>query len=106
MGQSRIASRRSFLAQVAGAALVLVAAASPADARRRRRMVVDADPSDPARPLTTPSRPRVSVSPPPPIPRTTDSDAGRYADPGGSGRPAPSRFVICPGNRRCPGRNR
>lgn len=95
MGQDRIATRRSFLTQVVGAALIAVAAASPADARRRRRrMAVDADPTDPARPLPTrpPARPRTSGGPAPP-PSLPSPDT-----------PVPSRFVICPGNRRCPGR--
>lgn len=98
MGQDRIASRRSFLAQVAGAALAVVVLGAPAHAgRRRRRMAVDADPRDPARPLTTPppQRPRISGGMPMPPP-----------GPPGPDIPAPSRFVICPGNRRCPGRNR
>jgi hypothetical protein len=109
LGQGRNVDRRSFLAQVAGGALAAAALlpAAPAEARRRRRhMVVDADPRDPARLQPAPPRPhRSQPLPPPTLPNDgpTDPDIElphrrRFR----GGVPAPSRFVICPGNRRCP----
>jgi hypothetical protein len=65
-------------------------------------MVVDNDPADPARAPGTPRRrrpPRITTGPNPPPPSLP-------LPPGpDSGRGPMSRFVICPGNRRCPGRN-
>jgi hypothetical protein len=110
-------SRRSFLACVIGGAAVSGALATPpAQAPASRRMVVDSDPSDPARPEPT-----------------VDTDTGSNSDRPGLGRsrtgavrpapraeppPAPSAaipppppptpggprssFVICPGHPRCP----
>ena len=113
MEQGRIVSRRSFLAQVMGGALAGAAVLPPPPAlarQRRRRMVIDADPRDPARLPSAPPRPDPpQPPPPPPLP-----DDGSTIFDGGvpprraqrSGPQAPSRFVICPGNRRCPGRNR
>jgi hypothetical protein len=110
--QGRIVSRRSFLAQVMGGALAGAAVLSPPPAlarRRRRRMVVDADPRDPARLPSAQPRP----DPPQPLPPPTLPDSGPTISGGvpprrvqRNGPSAPSRFVICPGNRRCPGRNR
>lgn len=109
MDKVRTVDRRSFLARVAGAGLVgaaLVLGGPEAQARRRRRvqMAVDTDPRDPARPIDGGGSPRPPARPPA---RTTDWDTGPNADPPGYGSPAPAgRFILCPGNRRCPGRNR
>ena len=105
MQKLRPASRRSFLARVAGGGLILGAgtifgangrAAQPGPPETRQ-MVVDADPSDPARP------PR----PPGPSRPAADKDSGPNSDPHGTGAQANSqgpreRFVVCPGNPRCP----
>lgn len=121
MARVRDVSRRSFLAKVAGAGLfggaALVLGDVGAQARRRRRttrMAVDADPRDPARPIAPPQQQPEQQPPPPPSKPGGDADSGVTADAQGSGRrpvvaTRPSqagRFVICPGNRRCPGRNR
>jgi hypothetical protein len=65
--------------------------------------VVDTDPRDPARPPPTHAR----IAPPS---RPHDRDSGPNSDPaghGGHGRSTNAaepleRFVICPGNPRCP----
>ena len=117
--------RRSFLARVAGGALggsALVVLGSDAGAEKpkpgERRMVVDADPSDPARmpePIAPPgigltdsdagpngdpaSQGRTPRAPT----RSSDSDSGANSDASGSGGSGPREsFVICPGNPRCP----
>ena len=112
MDPNRTGSRRSFLSLVAGGLLAAAAgsfvAAPGAQSRPRRkarRMIVDNDPADPARDVGAPRPPRrptritANPSPPPPTP---GPDSGSGPDPG---RGPMSRFVICPGNRRCPGRN-
>jgi hypothetical protein len=108
----RTVTRRSFLARVAGGGLVAGAglsfgaaggAAQPKGQPETRRMVVDADPRDPARP------PRTHASMAPPS-RPTDQDSGPRSDAAGTGgharrsnAAAPrERFVVCPGNPRCP----
>ncbi|HYD12228.1 MAG TPA: hypothetical protein VEC11_05225 [Allosphingosinicella sp.] len=102
----RRTNRRSFLTQVAGGGLIVGAgvifgagdsAAQQKNQQISRQMVVDTDPSDPARP----------PSPPPAQPQAADRDAGPRSDPGGTGAQANTatpreRFVICPGNSRCP----
>jgi hypothetical protein len=103
---NRPGSRRSFLSLVAGGLLagaagsfVAVPGAESRPRRKARQMTVDNDPADPARepgaprPPRRPSRITANPHPPPPVP-----------GPDG-GRGPMSRFVICPGNRRCPGRN-
>ncbi|MDQ8758277.1 hypothetical protein RCO27_18770 [Sphingosinicella sp. LHD-64] len=111
---TRRLTRRSFLACVVGGAAASGALANPPSRTpATRQMVVDGDPSDPARPVPV-----------------TDSDAGPQSDRPGLGRrrgavrpsrvpdppPAPSvaspeptppggprsSFVICPGHPRCP----
>ena len=103
MQRVRHIPRRSFLAQVAGGGLIIGAglivgadarAAQQSGEPSTRQMGVDADPSDPAR------------LPPPPA-RPADRDSGPNSDPHGAGRQTSSsmpseRFVICPGNTRCP----
>lgn len=113
MDKVRTVDRRSFLARVAGAGLVgaaLVFGGPEAQARRRPRvqMAVDTDPRDPARPIGAGGSPRRPARPPAPPPaRLTDRDTGPNSDPLRYGSPAPAgRFILCPGNRRCPGRNR
>jgi hypothetical protein len=91
---------------VAGAGLIFGAtggAAPPKGGSATRRMVVDADPRDPAR------LPRTHATIAPPS-RPHDRDSGPNSDPaghGGHGRSTNAaepleRFVICPGNPRCP----
>jgi hypothetical protein len=112
----RSIGRRSFLIRVAGGALVAGAAMafgeSEASARRRvrrQRMLVDADPSDPARPVSQSSHSvtghgRTRHARPGPEPMPLPPYIG---SPSGSNGPGPvSRFVICPGNARCPRRQR
>ena len=124
MDKVRSMARRSFLAQVAGGGLILGAGVLPArsaEARPRpRQMVVDRDPRDPARSVEEEARRRRRV-----VGREFEdrryrqgSDArierpdrggftaGLLGEVSGGGAAPPSRFVICPGNRRCPGRNR
>ena len=94
--------RRSFLSRVAGGLLIAGAGEAQARPSRRRRpvsrqMLLDADPKDPARPVPSTyqghGRPRTGI---------TDSDP---SDPAGTGPGRPlERFVICPGNARCPRR--
>jgi hypothetical protein len=108
----RTVTRRSFLARVASGGLVAGAGlsfgAAGGAARQKgdpptRRMVVDADPRDPARPPRT----HASVAPPS---RPTDRDSGPHSDHPGAGGHARGanaagpreRFVVCPGNPRCP----
>jgi hypothetical protein len=103
MARVRSLNRRSFLAQVAGGALIGTAAFAQNEATpvESRRMIVDADPKDPAREM------------PAPRPAPDGNSGGRPPPPpplqgiiGGFGRTAPptGRFVICPGNPRCPPR--
>lgn len=105
-GMAHRLTRRGFLAQVAGVATLGGCATTTPPVRARaepRSMVVDADPSDPAR-LPAPSAT--------PRPACSDSDSGPSADPaqqgrrcgaspGASAQPR-SRFIICPGHPRCP----
>jgi len=72
-------------------------------------MLVDADPRDPARSPSAPLRPDPPRPLPPPLPDGGSPNPGIDPPPPRRyriGPPAPGRFVICPGNRRCPGRNR
>jgi hypothetical protein len=107
--KSRSVGRRSFLALVAGGGLafgtglVLASAgATQASSRRTappRRMIVDRDPSDPARlpapPAPEPTRP----SPRPPRIGSIGGNVLRRQQ----RSPGPrQRFVVCPGHRRCP----
>ena len=105
MSRHRTPTRRSFLSQVAGggllagAGLIFGAKGSAAQPKGQptRQMVVDADPRDPARP----------PAPAPAQPGPTDRDSGPNGDPGGQGAATNvstprERFVICPGNSRCP----
>ena len=106
--------RRSFLARVlGGAALVgaglILGAEAPAESQKNRvrttRMVVDRDPGDPAR---LPGAPRPNAPPGPGRPQPIEPPAPP-ANPTGhhrvqSAAPSTQRFVICPGNRRCPPR--
>lgn len=107
MQTHRTTTRRSFLARVAaggligGAGLIFGGTSGAAQQKAQggtRQMVVDADPRDPARPPS----PR---SPAPPA-RPSDSDAGPTSDASGNGMQTqsqpPERFVVCPGNPRCP----
>ncbi len=106
---SRSVGRRSFMALVAGgglafgAGLVLPSSGTTQASSRRtatsRRMIVDRDPSDPARlpapPAPEPARPN---PPPPHIGSIGGSVPGRqHRSPGPR-----QRFVVCPGHRRCP----
>ena len=120
---ARPLDRRSFLTQVMGVAALGGCATARVPARApaaQSRMVVDADPSDPARPLPEPARPS----------SCSDSDAGPAADPANAGRRCgsratgisdsdsgsnadppqvgrgrmlgPSSYIVCPGHPRCP----
>jgi hypothetical protein len=122
----RSIGRRSFFARVAGGALiagaVLIFGETGADARRRvrtRRMLVDRDPHDRARPVPSSPvrhgrhRPRPDLRPAPPSdiepPSNPESPSDIQPMPppvisGHHGRLG--RFVICPGNVRCPRRGR
>lgn len=108
----RTVTRRSFLARVAGGGLIAGAglsfganggAAQPKAGPETRRMVVDADPRDPARPPS--HHPRIA-----PPSRPIDRDSGPNSDPAGAGNHGRAtnaagpieRFVVCPGNPRCP----
>jgi hypothetical protein len=118
--------RRSFLFRVAGGVLIAgtaLIAGSESEAKRRRRrpaprqMLVDADPRDPARPASSGlpnSRRRTGITdsdPSDPVGEDhrrarrrsglTDRDP---TDPAGAGQGLRQRFVICPGNARCPRR--
>ncbi len=119
MVKLRDIGRRSFLARVAGGAIAigvgLILGSGEAEAKRRRRratptprrMLVDADPRDPARPIRQPPANPPARQPPPILapPQFPTVDNPPPADP--VGRPARvSRFVVCPGNRRCPRRLR
>lgn len=119
MDKARNIGRRSFLTQVAGGAFVVgsglaVGAASGAaqatsgPSPKKQDMLVDSDPGDSARPVPRPRpsypgrqrrRPSISASPGPlPAPPDGPVDTGRTGGP-------IQRFVICPGNVRCPRRN-
>jgi len=118
LDKARNIGRRSFLTRVAGGAFVVgsflvFGAASggaqpgPGTATKKQDMLVDSDPGDPARAAGQPRPPRrlyrrarrgrtgISASPMP-APSAPSID-------GGSGGPI-QRFVVCPGNRRCPRR--
>jgi hypothetical protein len=105
MARVRSLNRRSFLAQVVGGAANGTAAfaqneAAPAETRR---MIVDADPKDPAREIAAPRpAPDGTTGGRPPPPPPLQGIIGNI----GHGRTAPpaGRFVICPGNPRCPPR--
>jgi hypothetical protein len=97
-------SRRSFLAQVAGGGLavgagLILGTQSAVAVQQTRRMVVDSDPRDPAR---MPSPP--SPAPAPAPPNTGSAGNGRRRAYAAPPRPATTqRFIVCPGNSRCPG---
>lgn len=122
-------NRRSFLTKVMGVAILGGGAtAAVAGAAHRAppgsgNMIVDADPSDPARPPSANSTrsgcsdsDSGSSADPPGAGRRcgsrnsgiSDSDSGPNADPPNMGRgtaQARSRFIICPGHPRCPPRD-
>jgi hypothetical protein len=118
LDKARNIGRRSFLTRVAGgmfavgSGLALGAANGAAQqtsrsAPKKQDMLVDADPGDPARPVPRPRpsyqgrqrpRPTISTSPMPP-PSAPDGPV----DTGRTGGPI-QRFVVCPGNVRCPRR--
>jgi hypothetical protein len=97
-------SRRSFLAQVAGGGLALGAGLIPGARgaiamQPQRRMVIDSDPRDPARMPPSPS-----PAPAPAPPNTGSAGNGRRRAYAAPPRPATTqRFIVCPGNSRCPG---
>ena len=121
MDKARDIGRRSFLTQVAGGAFAIggflafgaangAAQPAPGTATKKQDMLVDSDPGDPAR---TPGQPR-------PPRRVYRRALRRQTGPDASPMPAPSapdrpriegrvggpiqRFVVCPGNVRCPRR--
>jgi hypothetical protein len=110
LDKARSSDRRSFLATVAGGGLLLGAglflgagqATQPQAGRpRRARMIVDRDPRDPARPLPAPQPQQQQQQLPMPPP--SENMMATVEPHHGRARASPTqRFVICPGNRRCP----
>ena len=89
-------SRRSFLARVVGLGAVALLSGAAVAQQPARRMIIDADPRDPAR-VPTPEQERRHDA----RRRSRQAPAGAVRSP--SSAPS-SRFVVCPGNNRCPPR--
>jgi hypothetical protein len=99
-------SRRSFLAQVIGASALVGCAPIASDRtaeRRQTRMLIDRDPSDPARPIARRSR-MGAVRPGPVEASNTSTEAEpRVQGTRGFSLSGPlERFITCPGHHRCP----